>query len=588
MKIHQKVDVVTMGAGWTSAILGWKLGEAGYSVVALEQGGNRQTYPDFAHNHDGLRYHNRYAMMHPLTREAWTWRPHPRAPALPMRRYGSFHPGQGVGGAAVHWSGQLWRFYPSDFQYRTHHIERYGEEMLPEGNRIQDWPITYDELEPYYDAFEWDLGASGVAGNLQGEIQDEGNPFEGPRSRPYPLPPVALNVPSRMFAEAGRDLGYAPFPQPSGILSEGYVDATGVPRSGCINCGFCTRYGCEVDAKGSSITTHLPLALRTGNYHIRTHSVVTGIEMGRDGAAVGLRFVDAEGNEHLQPAEVVVLSGYPLSNVRMLLLSRSQTHPDGVGNNQGMVGRNYTYQMWKTPAFGVFEGRRFNLFMGSGSNQNAIQDINADNFDHSGLDFIGGAGLTCTTGEREPISAIEGIPLEDDEPDWGADWKRYALGNWDSYFGIVIQGESLPYEDQYLDLDPHYADAYGLPLLRITYDFHENDYRLYRYVAARVVEIMERMEPDRISVTEELDPYNIHEYQSTHNNGGAIMGSSPADSVTNKYGQVWDAPNVFVTGAALYPQNPGFNPSDTLCALAYMTGDTLAQRYFRAPGELLL
>ena len=184
--VHPPVDVVTVGAGWTAGILAWKLTEAGHSVVSLEQGPGRWADPDFAWNHDGLRYGQRYAMMNKLNVESWTWRPHDRAPSLPMRRYGSFHPGEGLGGAAVHWSAALWRFTPYDFGYRTWYEERYGAGKLPEGSSVQDWPVTYEELEPYYDAFEWDIGTSGQAGNLRGERIPGGNPYEGPRSRPFP------------------------------------------------------------------------------------------------------------------------------------------------------------------------------------------------------------------------------------------------------------------------------------------------------------------------------------------------------------------------------------------------------------------
>ncbi|HJU48274.1 MAG TPA: hypothetical protein VJ689_09080, partial [Gaiellaceae bacterium] len=156
-KTHAKVDVVTIGAGWTSAILGAKLCPAGHDVVALEQGSKRWTYPDFAHDHDSLRYSVRYAMMVDLARETWTWRPNPRAPALPMRQYGSFNPGEGLGGAAIHWSAQLWRFMETDFVHRSHIVERYGADRLPAGSTMQDWPLVYDDLEPYYDAFEYDL-----------------------------------------------------------------------------------------------------------------------------------------------------------------------------------------------------------------------------------------------------------------------------------------------------------------------------------------------------------------------------------------------------------------------------------------------
>ena len=617
MAVQDKVDVVTIGAGWTAAILAWKLGEAGAKVRSLEQGSERWTATDFQHNHDALQFLIRKSLMANLSQESWTWRPNPNAPSLPMRQFGSFHPGQGLGGSGIHWAAETWRFYPTDYNYRTHHIERYGEDRLPEGSRIQDWPVTYEELEPHYTQFEQDTGVSGQVGNLNGQIIPGGNPFEGPRSAPYPLPPLQSSIGGIEFSEAADALGYHPFPQPTSILSRGYTGASGKPRAACLYCGYCVRFGCEVDAKNSPITDHVELAQRTGNFDVRYGSKVTGIMMGDDGLATGLRYIDlATGEEHEQPADLVILSGFTMTNVRMLLLSGSNSHPDGVGNNQGMVGKNYTYQLLGTPATGSFEGRRFNQYMGNAGVGVAIADLNADNFDHGDLDFIGGASVTCGGGAREPLTSTLGLPLLDEETfgdyedaesdpsvgpglstdfgplsgsgvEWGSAWKENLRNNWDSYLGIGIQGESLPYEDQFMDLDPVYKDAWGQPLLRLTYDFHDNDRRLYAYLAARVTEIMEEMGPTSMSVTDELDPYNIHEYQSTHNTGGAIMGDDPASSVTNKYGQVWDAPNVFVTGAALYPQNPGMNPTGPLIALAYFTGDALVDTYLDNPNELM-
>lgn len=594
MTVHKKVDMVTVGAGYTAGIFAHKMTDAGLSVVSLERGPERWTDPDFAHNHDHLRYSVRKEMMVDLSKETWTWRPNPKAPSLPMRQYGSFHPGEGLGGSATHWSAMTWRFLPSDFNYRSHHIARYGEGKLPEGNRIQDWPLTYEQLEPYYDAWEYDTGVSGQVGNLNGEIIEGGNPFEGPRSRPYPLPPLVTTIASDMFANACRDLGLHPFPQPSSILSQAYTDITGKPRSGCLYCGFCTRFGCEVDAKHSAITTYFPLSLATGRHEIRYGATVVRINTDADGLATGVSYVDTAGRLHEQPADMVVLSGYTLTNVRMLLLSRSERHPDGLGNNQGMVGKNYTYQHWSSPVTGVFEDRRFNLFMGNTSTINVCFDYNGDNFDHSNLDFVGGAKIFAGTGERAPLTAVESLPAlsgsgsnDSYVKPWGREWKENIRRNWDGFVPVTIEGESLPYEDQFLDLDPVYKDIYGLPLLRITFDWHQNDYNMYRFLAARCIEIMDRMGPSRTKTVPELEPYNIHTYQSTHATGGAIMGTDPSNSVTNAYGQVWDAPNVFVTGAALYPQNPGANPTGTLAALSYLACDGIRDRYLKHERELI-
>lgn len=620
MAVQRKVDVVTVGAGWTAGVLAWMLTAAGLRVVSIEQGPSRWATPDFEHNHDTLRYMTRKAMMVNLRNETWTWRPNPRLPSLPLRQYGSFHPGQGIGGAGIHWAAQTWRFYPSDYNYRTHHIERYGEEKLPEGNRIQDWPVSYEELEPYYTQMEYDIGIAGVTGNLNGEILPGGNPFEGPRSRPYPLPPLARSIPAGMFNQACTELGLHPFRQPAAILPEAYQGLAREPRSGCLYCGFCTRFGCEVDAKASANNIHIPVAMATGRYEIRTHCKVLRVNLGPHGLATGITYLDQlTGEEHVQPADIVILSAYTLENVRLMLLSRNDAHPGGIGNDRGLVGTNYTYQLNLSPVTGVFEGRRFNLYMGNSCLQDAIHDFNADNFDHSDLDFIGGASITCGGGERQPLTSTLNMPVinsengsqgDEDENgnqgqrkrpqiagevgslagsgmEWGQEWKENLRNNWDSYVSIGIQGESLPYHDQFMDLDPNYRDAYGQPLLRITFDFHENDYRLYRFMAARCREIMAQMRPTRMYVTPELEPYNIHSYQSTHCNGGAIMGSDPGNSVTNKYGQVWDTPNVFVTGAALYPQNPGMNPTGPLLAHTYLAGDGIRTHYLRRPGRLI-
>jgi len=589
MAVQKKVDVVTVGAGWTAAIFAQILTEGGYNVVSIEQGPMRWAHPDFKHNHDPLRYHVRHAMMVNLGRETWSWRPNPKAPTLPMRQYGSFNPGQGVGGAAIHWSGMNWRFLESDFNYRTHYTERYGADKLPAGNRIRDWPVTYEEMEPYYDRFEYDIGVSGQTGNLKGVILEGGNPFEAPRSRPYPLPPLEVTIPSVIYADACRELGYHPFPQPAGILSQAYQDRWGNVRSGCLYCGFCTRYGCEVDAKSMPVNTHIPPALRTGRYEIRANSKVIRVNLGANGRATGVTYIDEQGQEQEQPADVVLLSGFTFTNVRMLLLSRSDDHPNGIGNDQGLVGKNYTYQHWHGVSTGLFEGRRFNLYMGNTSTQNVIFDFQADVFDHSDLDFVGGGMLFSTLGERDPLTSVGDLPVTDEGgKNWGQQWKDYLRRNWDSVATIVFQGESLPYEDQFLDLDPVYKAADGQPLLRLTFDWHQNDYNMYRFIAQKADEIMKQMGPTRLKTTKELDPYNIHKYQSTHPTGGAMMGTDPGNSVTNKYGQVWDTPNVFVTGAALYPQNPGVNPTGTLAPLAYMAAEAIRDRFFRDPDRILV
>jgi gluconate 2-dehydrogenase alpha chain len=583
---NEHVDVVTVGAGWTAGILAEQLTRAGLKVVSFEQGEIRDTALNFSHDHDELRYQVRRDMMVDLQNETWTWRPSPKDTALPMRQYGSFNPGKGTGGAGVHWAAQHWRFYPSDFQYRSHHIERYGEDKLPAGNRIQDWPVTYDEMEKYYDAVDYDIGVSGKAGNLNGEQIEGGNIFEGSRSRDYPMKPLQMSLAANKFIDASNNLGYHPFPQPAAILSEAYKDLAGNARGSCLYCGFCTRFGCEVAAKASAIVTHMPAAFATGKYEIRPLSYVYRINVDSDGKATGVSYIDAGGRSQTIDADIVIVSAYTLMNVKLLLLSTSNAHGAGVGNDRGMVGKNYTYQLGGGGSSGMFEGERLNQFMGNGGIQALIHDFNADNFDHSDLDFIGGGSIGAGSGERNPISSVGGVSGANGES-WGQGWKDALKSNWDSITGVGIQGESLPYDDQYLDLDPTYRDRFGFPLLRLTFDWHENDYNLIRYLSPKMAEILQHMGATNIQTQEELQPYSIGPYQSTHCTGGAIMGTDPSNSVTNKYGQVWDTPNVFVTGAALFPQNAGMNPTGTVLSLAYLAGDGIVNQYLKSPGDII-
>jgi gluconate 2-dehydrogenase alpha chain len=222
----------------------------------------------------------------------------------------------------------------------------------------------------------------------------------------------------------------------------------------------------------------------------------------------------------------------------------------------------------------------------------SLWDYYGDNFDHGPLDFIGGAQLYATSGERDPVTSVDTMPIGAQAAGgsgkkWGQAWKDALRAQWNSYADIGLEAESLPYEDQFLDLDPNYVGADGQPLLRLTFNWHDNDRNLYRYLVGKMKAIMQAMGPAAMDAEDEISDYNIHTYQSTHPTGGAIMGSDPGNSVTNRYGQVWDTPNLFITGAALFPQNPGANPTDTVAALAYLAGDAIRAQYCRAPGELM-
>ena len=225
----KEVDVVIVGLGWTGGILAKELTEAGLKVVALERGAPRSTRERYSlpNIRDELRYVVRHDLMQNTARDTITIRNNPQQEALPMRRLGSFLPGEGVGGAGVHWSGHTWRWTDMEFKIRSKYEERYGKKFIPDDMTIQDWGITYAELEPYYDKFEYTAAVSGKAGNIKGQIQPGGNPFEAPRAREYPLPPLTPILASEMFSEAARNAGYHPFPRPSANASQPYTNPDG-------------------------------------------------------------------------------------------------------------------------------------------------------------------------------------------------------------------------------------------------------------------------------------------------------------------------------------------------------------------------
>src|SRR5579862_6896152 len=306
-------DVCIVGLGWTGSILANELTDAGLSVMAIERGPWRDTASDYSPSYaqDELRYRIHHELFLRPSQTTFTFRNKDSQTALPIRSWGAFMPPNGVGGGGVHWNAEMWRFLPSDFVLKTHLTQRYGKAFLPEDMTIQDWGITYDELEPYYDRFEYLCGTSGTAGNLKGQIQEGGNPFEGPRSRRYPTPAQKQPFSHTLFAHAARELGYKPFPQPSGNLSQAYTNPLGVRLGPCTYCGFCEWFGCGNYSKASPQTTILPVLVRKSNFTARDNSEVIKINTDKSGTrATGVTFVDSSGETWEQPADLVVLSAY--------------------------------------------------------------------------------------------------------------------------------------------------------------------------------------------------------------------------------------------------------------------------------------
>ncbi|TMH36774.1 MAG: GMC family oxidoreductase, partial [Betaproteobacteria bacterium] len=545
------VDVVTVGVGLTGTILAKELADTGLKVVGLERGRWRDTDPDFAMPgaHDELKYVRRHELMQDLSKETLTFRNAMSETALPMRSLGSFLPGEGVGGAAVHWGGLTWRFLPWDFETKSRTLARYGKNQVAEDCTLQDWGVTYDELEPHFDRFEYLYGISGKAGNLQGKIIPGGNPFEGPRSREYPNPPLKTAYSSALFAKAAQAMGYKPFPVPTGANSRPYKNEYGATIAACVYCGYCQFFGCEMGAKASPQTAVLPALMQSKNFELRTLCNVVKVNLDSDKKhAVSVTYVDSRGREFEQPADLVLLTSYVLNNTRLMLLSGIGKPYDPVANT-GVVGRNYAYQTPSSVTL-FFEDKNFNSFMGAGGLGLAIDEFNGDNFDHSGLGFIGGGFMQAGSNGARPIE-VRPVPVG--TPRWGSEWKKAAAKYFNRSFSITIQGACQSYRTNYLDLDPTYRDAYGLPLLRMTFDRHENETKMSVWLTNKAAEIAKAVGPANMNVSPRTGKYTIVPYQSTHNTGGAVMGADPHTSAVNKYLQSWDVPNVFVVGASAFP-----------------------------------
>ena len=578
------VDAVMVGFGLTASILAQELTDAGLQVLALERGAFRDTVPDFATTHiqDELRYAVRKQIFEAPRRETLTFRNSADQTALPMRHLGSFLPASGVGGAAVHWNGQCWRFLPTDLKARSHIVERYGAGFIPKEMQLQDWGVSYDDLEPYYDQFEYLCGVSGAAGNIAGTIHPQGNPFEGPRHRGYPLPPLKRSASTELFDGAAREAGFHPFPCPAANTSEPYRNPYGVQMGQCTFCGFCEWFGCGNYSKASPQTTILPVLLKKDSFSYRDHCNVTRVLRDSTGRrATGVLYVDAQGDEYEQPAEMVFLCAYAHHNVHLLLLS-GIGEPYDPQSGRGVVGRNYAYQI--TSSVDVFQDRILNPFMGAGALGQAIDEFNGDNFDHGPLGFIGGGYIALWNTGGRPILQHH-VPV--DAPKWGAGWKKAMQENYLTATSIATHGSVMSYRQNYLDLDPTYKDSYGNPLLRLTFDFADNEHRMSRYITEQAKKIALAMKPRSIHVKQREGHYSIVPYQTTHNTGGAVMGDDPATSVVNRYLQSWDVPNLFVMGACAFPQNAGYNPTGTVGALTYWAVHHIREQYLKAPGPMV-
>ena len=549
----------------------------------------RSTNPDFSIPliRDELRFATRHGMMQNPARDTLTFRNRQTETALPMRQLGSFLPGEGVGGAGVHWNGVTWRWTTIDHALRSHYEQRYGKAFIPPDMPVQDWPISYKELEPYYDRFERTAGVSGKAGNLRGTKQDGGNVFEAAREREYPLPPLESSYAHMIFAEAAAQNGNHPFPRPAANASRAYTNPDGARLGACVYCGHCERFGCEANAKGSPHITVIPQAMARSNFELRTHTWVTKVLLdSTKRKATGVLYTDVStGEEYEQPAGIVALCAYAINNVHLMLLSGIGA-PYDPATRRGEIGRNYCYQ----PGGGglgvtlFFEDKIFNPFMATGAFGTALDDFHAnEQFDRGPMGAVGGATIGVTQSNGRPIGYR---PVPAGTPRWGAEWKKATAKWYLRSMNINVTASNMPNRYNHYDLDPTYRNVFGQPLLRLTYNFLENDRKVIAFVGQKAAEIARRLNATAMNGPGALGDYSIVPYQSTHNTGGAVMGASPRNSAVNRYMQSWDVPNVFVLGASAFAHNSAYNPTGPVGALAYWTADAIKTRYRQRPGLL--
>ena len=577
--------VVFVGGGLTAALAARQLTAQGVDVLVLERGGDwrdsaASTLPN---QRDELRWDVRSHLMQDWAAQTYTMRHASSETALPVRRMRAFLPGEGVGGAGNHWNGQTWRWAEYAPTLRTRIVERYGKSAIPADMPLQDWGVTYAELEPYHDLFEKLFGIAGRAGNLQGRIQRGGNPFEAPRQNEYPQAPMEITEAGAVFSAAAEKLGYSPFPMASANSPAVYTNPDGMSLGACQYCGHCEKFFCEANAKASPALLLYPLLEQRRTFELRTHAHVVGLVHDRAAKRVtGVRYVDlASGEMFEQPADVVVLSSFTMTNTQLLLTS-GIGKPYDRATGQGVVGKNFCYQtMSNVPVF--LKDRWINPFLAAGSSQTVIDDFNEDHFDHSGLGFLGGGYIYANVTSGRPI--LNRL-VPSGTPAWGSAWKR-ANADWYAHsFAITVHGACYPHADNYLDLDPTYKDAFGQPLLRMTFNFRENETRMSAWCTGKAHEIARATGATIVGSPAPRKPdFDVRQYQTTHVTGGTIMGADPRTSVVSPHLQHWDAHNLFVVGASVYTYNAGYNPTGPLSAMALRLGDDLV-RYVAQPQML--
>ncbi len=555
-------DVVVVGLGAAGGVAVLPLAEAGLDIVGLEAG-SRLSKRDFAPDELANNMRNWPFAVQKCASEVPTTR-RTRTDAATQR--GGHPMMNAVGGTTLHYWAQSWRLNPWDFKVVSETTRRYGASRIPAGSTVEDWPFGYEELEPYYDRIEHEIGISGQAGNIKGQQDTRGNPFEGPRTREYPMPALRWTGFLDTMADSARTLGWQPFPGPAAINSQPYQG-----RSGCMYHGFCNKGGCHVDAKNSPAVTTIPRAEATGRLTVVTQATVTKIEADNQGRVTGVTYLQ-DREEFFQPARFVFVAGYTYENVRLLLQSTSRAYPIGLANNHAQVGKHYFSHHQGAGVTALFP-YDLHAWYGLPAQGVAVDDFADDNFDHSDLDFIGGGNMWVYS-DRRPISAAS-MGTFGRAPAWGSAWKAFIKENADRTNSAYIQKTTLPYASNYLDLDPVVKDPLGFPVIRITAEYKQNELAIADYLQEKMarwyreagaIEILRGGLGGQMGVT-------------THAYGGTRMGDNPETNVVDRYGVSHEVPNLGILGASVMGTSGARNPTLTSQALAWRTAEHLAQHW---------
>ena len=534
---NDTVDFVVVGSGAAGGVMARELSQAGFEVLVLEQG-PRFTAADF--KHDELDHWFNNALLNSPETSPQTFRRSAADTAERVRNFPSLWYARMVGGSSNHFTANYWRFHEVDFSERS---------LLGEiaGTSFADWPIDYAELEPYYTKVEWEVGVSGLAG---------ASPFDPPRSKPYPMPPLPVKSSGVLLERGARKLGMHPFPAPMAIASVPYRG-----RPACAHCGFCIGFGCEMSAKSSTLYTMLPEAEATGRCEVRSESYVFRVDTNDKGRVTGVSYFDRERREHFQKARAVVLCANGAESARLLLMSANAKFPDGLANSSGFVGRNLMFNTY-AEVNAIFEHEL-----------NEYKSVQVTRIVHDFYDsdpkrgFYGGGGFDSRIGPNPIVWSMFAPPPE---RAWGADFKA-LLEAMPRAMIVATHGTSLPLETNRVDLDPDLKDAWGLPAMRVTYRDHPDDLATARFLQDRGVEVMQAAGAQQVWKGPVAEAPG-----SPHLLGTCRMGNDPKTSVVDRYHRTHDIPNLFVCDGSSFVTSGRGQPTMTIQALAFRAGEHIA------------